>query len=617
MREYATASDVDVPASGNLSDDLEQRVRETPELVLVRRPAPSPDGPGWRDLTALELREQVRAVAKGLVASGVEVGDRVGIWSRTRWEWVVADYAAWYAGAVSVPVYETSSQAQVEHVLTDAGVRALVVEDATHAAHVGTFRARAEDLHHVWAIEGGALDLLARLGGDVSDDELEARRTSRGPEDPATVIYTSGTTGAPKGCTLTHGNLRFEVEATTHALEPLYAADDASTLVVLPLAHVFPRVLQLACVRAGVATGHTSSITALDEDLRSFAPTFVLGVPRIFEMLFNQASQDATADGDGRRFARAVEVAMAWSRARSAVGDGSDVGATGRVPLRLRVRHAGFDRTVYRQVRDRLGGACRYAVSGGAPLGERLAHFYRGVGIDLLEGYGLTESAAALTVNTPGATRIGTVGRPLPGTAVRVSEDGELLFRGAQVFAGYWDDPESTAEALDGRRDRRGRVRPRHRSPAGDHRHRRRQERLPHRAGGAPALPPAGRPVPCGRRRTTGRRGAAHPRPRRTRRMVRVERSLGRAGRGPARRPRPPCRPPAGRRRREPVGEPRRGGPSVRGPAGPVDRGGRPAHPVAQAAALGPDARDARRRLPDVRPVSRSHRVPAVPRASA
>ncbi|KAJ1684183.1 hypothetical protein LUZ63_020476 [Rhynchospora breviuscula] len=452
VREFATPLDVDVPTTGNLTDDLERRARETPDRVLVRRP-PVAGSPGWRDVTAAELREQVRAVARGLVASGVEVGDRVGLLSRTRYEWVVVDYAAWYAGAVTVPVYETSSDAQVEHVLADAGVRALVVEDAAHAAQVRAVRERAEELHQVWAIDGGALDLLTRLGADVADDDLERRRAGRGPDDVATVIYTSGTTGPPRGCSLTHANLRFEVEVTTRALEPLYAGDDASTLVVLPLAHVFPRVLQLACVRAGVTTGHTASITRLAEDLRSFAPTFVLGVPRIFEMLFNQASQDATADGDGRRFARAVDVAMAWSRARAAAEDDAGPGAGrrsgSRVPLALRVRHSGLERSVYRHLRERLGGRCRFAVSGGAPLGERLAHFYRGVGVDLLEGYGLTESSAALTVNTPDATRVGTVGRPLPGTEVRVSEDGELLFRGGQVFAGYWNDPDGTAEVLD------------------------------------------------------------------------------------------------------------------------------------------------------------------------
>ena len=461
MREYSTPLQVDVPSSGNLTDDLERRVRLSPELVLFRRRR----GSGWSDVTATQFHAEVREVARGLVASGIEPGDRVALLSRTRYEWAVLDYAISYAGAVSVPVYETSGAEQVAHVLADSGARALLVETAEHAARVSGARARLEELHHVWAVEGGALDLLRRLGGDVSDEALEERRTSAGPGDLATIIYTSGTTGAPKGCMLTHGNLRCEIAVTTQVLRVLYAdpapeadghhdsggsggsgdpdvaglAASASTLLFLPLAHVFPRVLQLACVRAGVTTGHTGEITSVLADLRSFSPSFVLAVPRVFEMLFNTVSQEAAADGKGRRFARAVDVAMAWSRARE----------DGRVPVRLRARHAALDRTVYRRMRQVVGGRCRFAVSGGATLSERLAHVYRGIGIEVLEGYGLTESTAALAVNLPGATKVGTVGRPLPGTSVRVAEDGELLFRGGQVFTGYWHDEEASAAVLD------------------------------------------------------------------------------------------------------------------------------------------------------------------------
>ena len=365
--------------------------------------------------------------------------DRVALVSKTRYEWTLVDYAIWFAGAVTVPVYETSSAEQLGWILRDSGARAVVAEGPAHLARLAEVRGDLDALNHVWSLDDNAIGVLTRLGADISDEELEKRRTSTTPLDLATLIYTSGTTGRPKGCMITHGNFMFELGVAVEELDELFTVDGASTLLFLPLAHVFARVIQVGCVKKRVRMGHSADITNLVVDLGEFRPTFVLAVPRVFEKVFNTASQRATADGRGKIFDRAAETAIAYSR-------GLD---KGRPSLAVRTQHAVFSRLVYGKLRDALGGRCRYAVSGGAPLGDRLGHFYRGIGLTVLEGYGLTETTAALTVNLPDATKIGTVGRPLPGTAVRVADDGELLFRGGQVFAGYWHNEEATSEALE------------------------------------------------------------------------------------------------------------------------------------------------------------------------
>ncbi len=430
-----------LPAAGNLTDDVVRNAAEAPGTVVMSRPGEGPDD-AWVDVTAAEFWEQVRGVAKGLVAVGIEAGGRVALISRTRYEWTLLDYAIWVAGAVTVPVYETSSADQIGWILGDSRTCAVIVEGREHLARVTSVRSGLDDLHHVWTIDDNAIGVLTRLGADVSDDELERRRTAAGPDDVATVIYTSGTTGRPKGCVLTHGNFLVEIGTSVHELDALFRpgedGEDAATLLFLPLAHVFARVIQVGAVRARVRLGHSSDVKRLAPTLRQFRPTFVLAVPRVFEKVFTTASQRATADGRGPLFDRAAETAIAWSR-------GLD---RGRPSLAVRARHAAYSRLVYGRIRDALGGCCVYAVSGGAPLGERLGHFYRGVGLTVLEGYGLTETTAAVTVNTPEALKIGTVGRPLPGAAVRVADDGELLVRGGQVFRGYWDDPEATAAVL-------------------------------------------------------------------------------------------------------------------------------------------------------------------------
>ncbi|MEZ5097598.1 MAG: AMP-dependent synthetase/ligase [Nocardioides sp.] len=439
MREYASPSATGVPTDGNLTDDVLAAARSHPDRPAFSRREPGGDPDSWRPVTSAQFLAEVTATAKGLVAAGVGSGDRVAIFSATRYEWTLFDYAIWWVGAVTVPLYETSSVEQVRWILADSGACAVVAEGQRHLARLAEVRAEMPYRVHVWSIEDNAVDVLGRLGADIGDDELEARRTSRGPADLATLIYTSGTTGSPKGCLLTHGNFQAEVTAAVTELAELFEDEDAATLLFLPLAHVFARVIQVAAVRTGTRLGHSARITQLAEDLQSFRPTFVLAVPRVFEKVFTTASQRATADGRGGIFDRATHVAIAWSRALDDGGPG----------LALRAQHAVFRRAVYRRLLDALGGTCRYAISGGAPLGERLGHFFRGIGLTVLEGYGLTESTAAVTVNSPAAAKIGTVGRPLAGTTVRVADDGELLFRGAQVFGGYWRNDAATAEALD------------------------------------------------------------------------------------------------------------------------------------------------------------------------
>jgi long-chain acyl-CoA synthetase len=437
VREYSTPLTTELPRTGNLTDDVVARADTAPGSVAFSVAGQG----GWRDVTAAEFLDEVRAVAKGLLAAGVEAGDRVALISRTRYEWTLLDYAIWFAGAVTVPVYETSSVEQLAWILEDSAAVAVLVETAAHADRVDEARAGAgwsEQVRAVWTLDDGAVPALARAGESVPDADLEARRTTAGPDDPATLIYTSGTTGRPKGCVLSHGNFQFELGVALDDLPELFEGDDASTLLFLPLAHVFARIIQVGCVKAGVRLGHSADIKTLVDDLGAFQPSFVLAVPRVFEKVFNTASQRAVVDGRGGIFDRAARTAIAYSRSL-------DQGRTRPV---LRARHLLFDRLVYARLRAALGGRCRFAVSGGAPLGERLGHFFRGVGITVLEGYGLTETTAAITVNRPSAQRIGTVGQPLGGTTIRVADDGELLVRGGQVMGGYWHDESATREVL-------------------------------------------------------------------------------------------------------------------------------------------------------------------------
>jgi long-chain acyl-CoA synthetase len=435
MREYTTPAVIEPPTSGSLSDPVWANASSHPDTAVFSRRVQG----GWLDVSAAEFARQVTVVAKGLIAAGVKHGDRVALLSATRYEWTLIDYAIWAVGAATVPIYETSSASQIEWILTDSEAVAAVVESAAHSAVVEAARPEAPALQEVWQIESGAVDELTVLGQDVTDAELDKRRTAVNPQDLATLIYTSGTTGRPKGCKITHASFMEELGTAVKVLDDLFDARGASTLLFLPLAHVFARIIQVGAVMMRVKLGHTADVKNLVADLGEFKPTFILSVPRVFEKVFNSASQRAHSEGKGKIFDDAAETAIAYSQAQDKGGPS----------FTLKAKHAIYDKVVYAKLRAVLGGQVQYAVSGGAPLGERLAHFFRGIGVPVLEGYGLTETTAALAVNLPDDIRIGTVGKPLPGVSVGVADDGELLFKGGQVMAGYWKNDEATAAAID------------------------------------------------------------------------------------------------------------------------------------------------------------------------
>ncbi|MFD4410395.1 AMP-dependent synthetase/ligase [Streptomyces sp. NPDC058476] len=437
VREVAVPPLVAPVTHGSLADIPFDNATAAPqEAVLSRR---TPDG-GWTDVTAAEFAAQVHAVAKGLIAEGLVPGDRIAIMARTTYEWTLLDFAAWAAGLVTVPVYPTSSVFQVRWILQNSGAVALAVESVAQAAMLGPERDRIPDLRHMWVFEKGHVERLAELGQDVPDQEVAVRRGVLGPDTLATLIYTSGTTGRPKGCALTHGNFFAEIDNAIELLYPIFksrAQDPASTLLFLPLSHVFGRMVAVACLRARVKLGHAPSLQTEDllADLASFRPTFLLAIPYVLEKVFNTGRATAERMGRGSSFDRAAGIATKYGEAVEARQHG-----TGPGPSRsLRAARALYDPLVYRRIRNALGGRVRYAICGGSPLGRRLAAFYAGAGIEIFEGYGLTESTAAATVTPPRKPRLGTVGRPLPGTRVRIAADGEVLLSGGQVFRGYWD----------------------------------------------------------------------------------------------------------------------------------------------------------------------------------
>ncbi|HEX4063203.1 MAG TPA: long-chain fatty acid--CoA ligase [Streptosporangiaceae bacterium] len=447
MREYSTPALVDIPEAANLADVVFRRAADEPDAVIMRRKS----GDGWQDVTARQFRDEVLPLAKGLIAAGIGPGERVALMSRTRYEWTLIDYAIWSAGAVTVPIYETSSAEQVEWIIGDSGARAVFAETAAHETTIASVRAQLPHLEMTWRIEdegrtGAPLQAVSDRGAGVDDDQVEARRKGVGAKNTATIIYTSGTTGRPKGCELTHANLLADVRnATEGALTEVFDIGSGSTLLFLPLAHAFARIIQVGCLESGVVLGHTPSIKDLVPDLGSFQPTFILAVPRVFEKVFNTAQQQASESPVKTRiFKAATDTAIAYSQALDARSRGEDGPGTG-----LTLRHGLFDRLVYGKLRHAVGGRVQFAVSGGAALGERLGHFFRGVGITILEGYGMTELTAAATVNRPNRNKIGTVGLAIPGAAVRIAGDGEVLIRGAMAFPGYWHNEAATKETLD------------------------------------------------------------------------------------------------------------------------------------------------------------------------
>jgi len=437
MDEISVPLAVEVDPSRNLNDLLAERVSTKGDEPLMERKS-SPDGP-WEPITAREFDAQVVAVAKGLVAKGIEPEQSVGIMSRTRYEWSLLDWAVWAAGAVPVPLYETSSAEQVEWICSDADVRLAIAETPEHGATIESVRGALPRLGEVLVIDDGAIEELVAAGAGVPDEEIARRRSLATLDSLATIIYTSGTTGRPKGAELTHGNFYLLTVNAVADLNVVVADPGARTLLFMPLAHVFARFVHVMIVPAGAVLGHTPDTRTLLDDLATFRPTFILSVPRVFEKVYNSAEQKAALGGKRGIFLRAVRTAIMYSRALD-----TPKGPT----LWQKVQYKIADTLVLHKLRAALGGRAKWAISGGAPLGERLGHFFRGVGLTVLEGYGLTETTAPTNVNRPGKVKIGTVGVPLPGTSIRIAEDGEILAKGIPVFRGYHNNPEATAEAF-------------------------------------------------------------------------------------------------------------------------------------------------------------------------
>ncbi|WP_431967619.1 AMP-dependent synthetase/ligase [Nocardia sp. bgisy134] len=436
MREFEVPASYTIPDDANNSDNVFRHAEQAPNAVLFN--VPNGSG-GWRDVTAAEFAETVTGVAKGIIASGIELGDRVAIMAPTRYEWAVLDFAIWAAGACTVAIYDSSAAEQAKWILQDSATKLLVVENDKHRATIDEIEAGSlPELKETIQIDKGAIDELLARGAELDDQAVHDRRAQVGAASPATLIYTSGTTGRPKGVMLSHANLYAESKSDRIALSK-YVTEGKKTLMFLPLAHVFARAVALAAFDAKVIVAHTSDWSTLVDQFGSYKPHFILSVPRVFEKVFNASKQKAHDGGKGKIFDAAADTAIAYSEALDNGGPG----------LVLKLKHTVFDKLVYSKLRVALGGQCEAAVSGGGPLGARLGHFFRGVGVTIYEGYGLTETTAAITVNTPEKIRVGSVGRPIEGHAVKIAEDGELLLRGSVVFGGYWGNAEATEDAFD------------------------------------------------------------------------------------------------------------------------------------------------------------------------
>jgi len=437
MNEISIPPLVPAATAGNLTNLIAERAWFEPERITMSRPL----GEGWQPVTAREVEEEVRATAKGLIASGIQIGDRVAIMARTRYEWTILDFATWFAGGVVVPIYDTSSAEQIDWILNDSHSVALIVETPALAELVKPVL--PSHTRNVWTMTDDVLAVLREAGKHIGDDEIDRRRNAVTPASLATLIYTSGTTGKPKGVQLTHGNFLSEVGNVVQGASELFLKPGGSTLLFLPVAHVFGRMVQIGSISAGLHMAHCSDpVGRLPMDLASFKPTFVLAVPRIFEKIYNGAEAKAEAAGKGKIFRKAAAVAIAYSEAL----DKKSVS-----PI-LKFKHGLFDKLVYSKIRAGMGGRVEAAISGGAPLGARLGHFYRGAGVTVLEGYGLTETTAGATLNLIGAQRVGSVGRPIPGTSVKIAEDGEVLLRGPIVMEGYWQNQAANDEVFDSER---------------------------------------------------------------------------------------------------------------------------------------------------------------------
>ncbi|MBT2486355.1 MULTISPECIES: long-chain fatty acid--CoA ligase [unclassified Microbacterium] len=435
MVQFEVPAIIPADPDANVADLLVKRVEATPDRALFS----VPEGEGWRDISAADFQTAVVALAKGLAAAGIQPGEKVGFLARTTYEWTLVDFALFYAGAVMVPIYETSSPSQIQWILEDSGAIALIVESPEHFARVDEVRSELPLIREVWQLHLGAIDTLTAQGSSVTDEEIVRRRGLAIGSDIATLIYTSGSTGRPKGCVLTHSNFVELTRNSAMALSAVVQTPGASTLLFITTAHVFARFISILDIHAGVRTGHQPDTRQLLPALGSFKPTFLLAVPRVFEKVYNSAEQKAEAGGKGKIFRAAADVAIEHSKL---LEEGK------KIPVGMKLKFALFNKLVYSKLRTAMGGNVVYAVSGSAPLGPRLGHFFHSLGVVILEGYGLTETTAPATVNLADKSKIGTVGPALPGVGVRLGDDGEIEVRGINVFKEYWNNPAATAEAF-------------------------------------------------------------------------------------------------------------------------------------------------------------------------
>ncbi|MFK0124610.1 AMP-dependent synthetase/ligase [Streptomyces nigra] len=446
MREFTNPPLALAPPVGGLADVVFEHAQEDPDYVVLGR---KDENDQWQDVTAAEFRDEVLALAKGMLTRGIRFGDRVAIMARTRYEWTLFDFALWTIGAQVVPIYPTSSAEQCFWMLYDAECTAAIVEHEDHAMTIATVIDRLPRLHEMWQLDAGAVQELYDAGAHLDDEVVHRHRQAVTPESIATVIYTSGTTGRPKGCVISHGNLMYEADTVIERWEPVFHSkkgDEAATLLFLPLAHVFGRMVEVAAIRGRVRFGHQPQMhaAALLPDLAAFRPTFFLAVPYIFEKVFNAARRKAEKEGRAGAFEKAVDVAVKYADAVEAkawgIGPGPSAG--------LRMQHQLFDKLVYSKLRGAMGGRIRHAMSGGSAMDRRLGLFFAGAGVQIYEGYGLTESTAAATANPPGRTRYGTVGQPIPGVTVHIADDGEIWLHGGNVFMGYLNNQKATDQTL-------------------------------------------------------------------------------------------------------------------------------------------------------------------------